>query len=101
MLEKLPFLPLCIFMLNNIICHYRWDCGILSPGIFISSKIQHVTCNKELLICCDNKHAENCDNLSVVNKKVLCKIPTFDSNPPIKIVKNSNFAVLMFSLLFT
>ena len=41
---------------------------ILCPGIFISSKIQHITHppkKKPLLICCDNKHAENCDNLSV------------------------------------
>jgi len=82
--------------LHHAVSKYRWDCGILSPGIFSSSKIQHVTCNKELLICYDNKHAENSDNLNVVNKKGLMQNSYIWLKPPIKILKNSNFAVIMF-----
>jgi hypothetical protein len=63
--------------------------------------LSYLTCKIKLLICCDNKHADNCENFSVVNKKnVLCKLPTFDSNPHYN-RKCSNFAVIMISLLFT
>ena len=73
---------------NNIICPYRWDCGIQSPGILLTDLLQQQTCWKR-------------DNLSAVNKKGLMQASYIWLKPPIKIVKNSNFVLIIFSLLFT